>query len=126
MDLVTFGEAMVRLTPPGFQRLEQARSLDVYVGGAELNVAVGAARLGLASRWVSRLTENALGRMIAGRAREQGVDVSVEWTPEDRTGVYFVELGASPRAATVLYDRAGSAMSKVVPGAIDWTGPRAF
>lgn len=125
-EVVTFGEAMVRLTPPGHQRLEQARTVDVYVGGAELNVAVGATRLGLASRWVSRLTENALGRMIAGRAREQGVDVSVEWTPADRAGVYFVELGSSPRAATVLYDRAGSAMSKVAPGAIDWTGPRAF
>ena len=120
MDVVTFGEAMVRYTPPGFQRLEQARSLDVYVGGAELNVAAGAARLGLATRWVSRLTDNALGRMIAGRAREQGVDVATEWTRDDRVGAYFVELGASPRAATVLYDRAGSAMSRVAPGVIDW------
>src|SRR5207248_6705440 len=54
MDLVTFGEAMVRLTPANFQRLEQATSFDVYVGGGELNVAVAAARLGVAARWVSR------------------------------------------------------------------------
>jgi sugar/nucleoside kinase (ribokinase family) len=67
MDLVTFGEAMVRLSPPGFQRLEQARSLDVHVGGGELNVAVGVTRLGLGARWVSRLPENPLGRMIACR-----------------------------------------------------------
>jgi hypothetical protein len=82
MDLVTFGEAMVRLTPPAFQRLEQAHSFDAYVGGGELNVAVGAARLGVASRWVSRLPDNALGRMIASRAREllripEGVPFSV-------------------------------------------------
>ena len=120
MDLVTFGEAMVRLTPANFQRLEQAHSLDVYVGGGELNVAVAAARLGISSRWVSRLPENALGRMIANAAREQGVDARIDWTPDDRAGLYFAELGAAPRASSVLYDRTGSAMSRVTPGSIDW------
>jgi 2-dehydro-3-deoxygluconokinase len=120
MDLVTFGEAMVRLTPPGSQRLEQARSFDAHVGGGELNVAVAAARLGAASRWVSRLPDNPLGHMVANRAREQGVDVHVEWTTGDRAGLYFVELGAAPRASSVLYDRAASAMSRVAPGTIDW------
>ena len=120
MDLVTFGEAMVRLTPPAFQRLEQAHSFDAYVGGGELNVAVAAARLGVGSRWVSRLPENALGHMIANRAREQGVDVHVDWTADDRAGLYFAELGAAPRASSVLYDRAQSAISKVKPGSIDW------
>lgn len=119
MDLVTFGEAMVRLTPPEYQRLEQARSFDVYVGGGELNVAVAAARLGVTPRWVSRLPENALGRMIANRAREQGVDAQIEWTA-DRAGLYFAELGAAPRASSVLYDRAESAIARVAPGSIDW------
>jgi 2-dehydro-3-deoxygluconokinase len=130
MDLVTFGEAMVRLTPPAFHRLEQTHSFDAYVGGGELNVAVAAARLGVASRWVSRLPENALGRMIANRAREQGVDVRVEWTPDDRAGLYFAELGAAPRASSVLYDRAASAISRIAPGSVDWpsvfTGARWF
>ncbi len=120
MDLVTFGEAMVRLTPPSSQRIEQARSFDAYVGGGELNVAVAAARLGVSSRWVSRLPENALGRMIANRAREQGVDVSVEWTTGDRAGVYYAELGAAPRASSVLYDRAASSISRIAPGTVDW------
>ena len=120
MDLVTFGEAMVRLTPPAFQRLEQARSFDAYVGGGELNVAVAAARLGAQSRWVSRLPDNALGHMIANRAREQGVDVHIEWAADDRAGLYFAELGAAPRASSVLYDRAASAISRVAPGSIDW------
>jgi 2-dehydro-3-deoxygluconokinase len=120
MDLVTFGEAMVRLTPPNSRRIEQATSFDVYVGGGELNTAVAAARLGVASRWVSCLTENPLGRMIANRAREQGVDLQIQWTPDDRAGLYFAELGASPRASSVLYDRAHSAISKAAPGMIDW------
>jgi 2-dehydro-3-deoxygluconokinase len=120
MDLVTFGEAMVRLTPPAFQRLDQAHSFDVHVGGGELNVAVAAARLGVTSRWVSRLPDNPLGRMIANRGREQGVDVDVEWTADDRAGLYFAELGAAPRASSVLYDRAGSAISRIKPGSIDW------
>ena len=120
MDLVTFGEAMVRLTPPAFQRIEQASSFDAHVGGSELNVAVLAARLGVTSRWVSRLPDNALGRMIGARAREQGVDAHVEWTADARAGLYFVELDAGSRARNVLYDRAGSAISKVAPGSIDW------
>ena len=120
MDLVTFGEAMVRLTPPAFQRIEQASSFDVHVGGSELNVAVLAARLGVTSRWVSRLPDNALGRMIEARAREQGVDAHVEWTADARAGLYFAELDAGSRARNVLYDRAGSAISMVTPGTIDW------
>src|SRR5262245_55605311 len=64
-EVVTFGEAMIRLSPPNFRRLEQARSLDVQVGGAELNTAVALARLGRSAAWVSRLTNNPLGRLIA-------------------------------------------------------------
>ncbi len=120
-DLVTFGETMIRLSPPHFQRLEQAVTLDVQVGGAELNVAVTAQRLGLNAVCVTRLARNALGRMIANRAREHGVDTShIVWTDEDRVGLYFVEFGASPRASSVLYDRRGSAMANIRLGEVDW------
>src|SRR5256714_396527 len=119
MDLVTFGEAMIRFSPAASQRLEQASTLAATVGGSELNVAVLAARLGVASRWVSRLPDNALGRMIADQAREQGVDAHVEWTADGRVGLYFVEIGGA-RISSVLYDRAGSAISRVPPGSIDW------
>lgn len=123
MDVVSFGETMVRLSPPDFMRLEQTRQLDVNVGGSEMNVAVGASRLGLESRWVSRLPNNALGRMIRNKAREQGVDTSyILWSDADRAGLYFVEYGASPRSSSVLYDRANSAISKVKPGEVDWAG----
>jgi 2-dehydro-3-deoxygluconokinase len=120
-DVITFGEAMVRLSPPNFRRLEQARSLDVQVGGAELNTAVGLARLGRTAAWVSRLTDNALGRLIANHAREAGVSTEhVVWTDEDRVGVYFLEFGAAPRASSVLYDRKGSAIAAIRPGMVPW------
>src|ERR671931_1472913 len=120
-EIVTFGEAMIRLAPPGFRRLEQARSLDVQVGGAELNTAVGLARLGRSAAWVSRMTRNPLGRLVANRAREAGVGTEhILWTDEDRVGVYFLEFGAAPRASSVLYDRKGAAVANVRPGMIDW------
>lgn len=120
-DVITFGEAMVRLSPPDFQRLEQTTTLDVKIGGGEYNVAVGVARLGLSSAFVSRLTDNPLGRMIANKCREHGVDTShIVWTKQDRAGLYFVEFGAKPRASSVLYDRKESAVSKIQPGEVDW------
>jgi 2-dehydro-3-deoxygluconokinase len=120
-DVVTFGEAMVRLSPPNFRRLEQARSLDVQVGGAELNTAVGLARLGRTAAWVSRLTDNALGRLVANHAREAGVSTEhIVWTDEDRVGLYFLEFGAAPRASSVHYDRKGAAIAGIRPGMVPW------
>jgi 2-dehydro-3-deoxygluconokinase len=120
-DIVTLGEAMIRLSPPDFHRLEQSSSFDVKVGGGEFNVAVGVARLGLSSTWVSKLPENPLGRMVRNKAREQGVDTShIVWSKSDRVGIYFLEFGANPRASSVLYDRAGSAVSTMSPGEVDW------
>ena len=130
-DVVTFGEAMVRLSPPNFQRLEQTKSFDVNPGGAELNVAVGVTRFGLKSAWVSKLPKNGLGYLIRNRAQEFGVDCShIVWSDKGRAGIYFVEFGSSPRASSVLYDRAGSAISMIQPGEVDWakvfTGSKHF
>src|SRR5438067_1392537 len=112
---------MLRLSPPNFLRLEQAQSLDVRVGGAELNTAVGLARLGRSSAWVSRLPANPLGRLVANRAREAGVSTEyVVWSDGDRLGLYFVEFGAAPRPSSVLYDRKGAAVSAIWPGLVDW------
>src|SRR5258708_18184838 len=118
----TVGQAMVRLSPTNFWRLEQAQSLDLRVGGAELNTAVGLARLGRSSAWVSRLTDNPIGRLIVNRAREAGVSTRhVHFTDQDRVGVYFLELGAAPRPSAIVYDRADSAMARIQPGTIDWS-----
>lgn len=119
-DVVTLGEAMLRFSLPHYDKLEQANRFDVRVGGGELNVAVGVARLGLTSAWASKLPDNPLGRLVRNKAREQGVDVSnIVWAG-DRVGIYFLEFGATPRASSVLYDRANSAISTLAPGEIDW------
>lgn len=119
--LVTFGEAMIRLAPPHFERLEQANSLDVRVGGSEMNVAVVAQRMGVESSFVTRLPENSLGRLVRNKVREQGVDTAhIAWSDASRCGLYFVEFGAQPRASSVLYDRKYSAVSEVRSGDFNW------
>jgi 2-dehydro-3-deoxygluconokinase len=130
-DLVTFGEAMIRLSPPGQRRLEQTTSLELTVGGAELNVAAGVSRLGLTTAWVSCLPDNPLGRIVRNKASEFGVDVSnVAWDKGGRMGLYFVEYGASPRPSSVLYDRSGSSIAELRDVTFDWAailkGGRAF
>mgnify|MGYP000330227009 CR=1 FL=1 len=120
-DVVAFGEGLVRLSPAHFQRLEQAGRVDLHIGGAELNVAVGVSRLGLRTAWVSKLPDNPLGRMIRNKAREQGVVTDhICWSEEGRAGLYFLELGATPRPTSVTYDRTGSAFCSLKPGEIDW------
>lgn len=126
VDLVTFGEAMVRLTSPDHMRLEQSRSLEVSAGGAEWNVAVNVARLGHKTAWVSGLVDNWSGRLIVNEARSHGVDTSrVVWEKFDgiglvRNGFYHLEVGAGPRASSVTYDRGHSAVSRLASDRIDW------
>lgn len=129
-EVLGLGEVMIRLTPPGALRLEQTATLDLDVGGAELNTLVGLSRLGVATAWLSKLPDTPLGRLIASRARAAGVDTGpVIWTPEGRAGLYFVEQGAAPRAGQVLYDRRDSAISTLGPEEIDparFAGARLF
>ena len=118
LDVVTFGETMWRLSPPGHARLEEAVSLDVRIGGAESNTAVALTRLGLRAAWWSKLPANPLGRRIENEIRRWGVDTSgVLWeeAPSARAGVYFLDFGAAPRGIDVYYDRAGSAASTIAP-----------
>ena len=122
--VVTFGEAMIRLTPPRNERLERTISLDLTIGGAELNTAVTIACLGVPATWVSVLPENGLGRAIARQARANGVDTShVKWVDESqgRAGTYYLEEGADPRPSSVLYDRANSAIARMSPETFDWS-----
>ncbi|MDQ4045674.1 MAG: sugar kinase, partial [Chloroflexota bacterium] len=97
--------------------------LDVTVGGAELNTAVGLVCLGRRASWVSALPANGIGRMIARHARAAGVDISgIHWVDErqGRAGVYFLEEGVDPRPSAITYDRKDTAIAKVTPGTFDW------
>ncbi|MCO5222010.1 MAG: sugar kinase [Thermomicrobiales bacterium] len=121
--VVTFGEGMIRLTPPRNERLERTISLDLSPGGAELNTAVTLACLGVDATWVSRLPDNGAGRYLARQSRAHGVDIShVSWVDEDegRMGLYFLEEGTDPRPSSVLYDRQNSAFARLKPGEFDW------
>jgi 2-dehydro-3-deoxygluconokinase len=125
LDVVTLGEAMLRLSAAPGETLEAAPALEPRAAGAEANVAVTLARMGFRAAWISRLVDDPLGRRIAGEIRRHGVDVSaVVWTREGRTGLYFLEHGAAPRGATVYYDRAASAFAAITPEEIDWTFAR--
>lgn len=112
-DLITFGETMLRLSPPRGQRLEAVTEFDVAVGGAESNVAVVASRFGHDVRWLSRLPDSPLGRRVAGELQRHGVDPAVDWTPSGRLGTYYLEHGADPRGTDVVYDRDRSAFAAV-------------
>ncbi|HWD60804.1 MAG TPA: sugar kinase [Stellaceae bacterium] len=119
-DFLTLGETLIRLSPPGVQRLDQARLFEVGVGGSELNVACLLARLGRRAAWVSRLPEGPLGRIVDGEARRHGVDMSlVKWV-EARQGLMFFEAGPPPRNARVIYDRKNSAAAGMALGDADW------
>jgi 2-dehydro-3-deoxygluconokinase len=120
-EIVTVGEAMLRLWVPEGERLETAPSFHVTVAGAEANVAMAAARMGVRAAWLSALPDNALGRRAAREVAQHGVDVShVRWTDTGRMGLYFVELSVSPRPISVLYDREHSAAASLAAPQIAW------
>lgn len=104
-DLATFGEGLVRLSPPDDTPLAQADTYDAYVGGAANNVAVAAASLGLEAAWLSKLAAVPQARHVAGELRRHGVDPAVVWTQEGRQGTYYLESGDEPRGSRVVYDR---------------------
>ncbi len=113
-DVVTLGEAMLRLSVPAGDHLESTGALDVHVAGAEANTALALAQIGRSVAWVSALPDSPLGRRVARDLRAGGVDVShVRWVPDARMGVYFVELSSPPRPVSVVYDRAGTAAANM-------------
>jgi 2-dehydro-3-deoxygluconokinase len=119
--VVTFGELMLRLSPPGFERLFQSPVLSATFGGGEANVAVSLAHFGLDSRWISRVPRNAVGDAALRALRGEGVHVDGVLRGGERLGIYFAETGASQRGGSVVYDRAGSAIADLRPGMLDWS-----
>lgn len=113
-DFATLGENMLRLSPPDHQRIAQATTLDMKMGGAESNVAIALARLGYQTTWLSRLPDNPLGQRMVSELNAHNVDTSgVRMVPNERLGTYYIEFGAPPRPNRVIYDRANSATSRM-------------
>jgi 2-dehydro-3-deoxygluconokinase len=118
--VVTFGEIMLRLAPPGFLRFSQANQFDAIYGGGESNVAVSLANYGVPVDFVTRLPDNDIGQCAMMEMRKRGVGVDKIVYGGDRLGIYFLETGAVSRGSKVVYDRAHSAMSEISAGMIDW------
>ena len=114
-DIVTVGEALLRLSPPQGDRLVTASEFDAYVGGAEANAAVAAASVGAEAAWLSRLPDSPLGRRVVRELHAHGVRTGVTWVPDGRLGSYYLERGTEPRGSEVHYDRAGSTAAEMTP-----------
>jgi 2-dehydro-3-deoxygluconokinase len=115
-DVVTLGETMMRLSPPGLLRIEQTNVFEIEIGGTESNMAVAMSRLGLKVAWISRLPTNALGRRLSRILSANEVDVShVVWADNERLGTFFIEFGEGSRPTSLIYDRADSAMARMQP-----------
>ena len=119
-NIATFGEIMLRLSPPGKELLFQSPELRAVFGGGEANVAVSLAVWGHRSRWISVVPANPVGDAALRELRRYGVDVGAVVRGGRRLGIYFAETGANERPSQVLYDREGSAIAEAGPGAIDW------
>jgi 2-dehydro-3-deoxygluconokinase len=115
MTVLTLGELLLRLSPPGHQRFVQARRFEAEYGGSEANVAVALAQWGIGSVFATKLPDNALGQAAANHLRRYGVDITPMVWGGDRLGTYFLETGAAQRGSSVIYDRAESAMTTLTP-----------
>ncbi len=122
--IVSFGEIMLRLKSPGFERLFQSPVLEATFGGGEANVAVSLANFGLDAAFVTVLPNNAIADACVAELRKFGVDTSLIARGAGRMGIYYLENGANQRPSTVVYDRAHSALALAKPDSIDW--PSAF
>lgn len=118
--VVTFGEIMLRLAPPGHLRFAQARVLDATYAGAEANVAIALSSLGMPAVFVTRLPSNDLGDACLNYLRQFGVGTEKIVRGGKRLGIYFVEMGAVYRGNKVIYDREDSAFATIEPGEFDW------
>lgn len=118
--VVTFGEIMLRLQTPMYQRFIQAQSFDATFGGGEANVAVSLANYGIDAYFVTKLPKNPIADACIAELRKLNVNTSYIARGGERMGIYFVEKGASQRPSNVVYDRAYSAISQVGDDDFNW------
>jgi len=118
--VVTFGEIMLRLSPPGYLRFSQTNSFDIVYGGGESNVAVSLANYGIPVEFVTRIPKSEIGECALMELRKRGVGTSHIVLGGERLGIYFMETGAVNRSSNVVYDRTNSAMAELKSGMINW------
>jgi len=117
---ITFGEIMLRLKTPDYEKFFQSPLLEATFGGGEANVAVGLARFGLEVAYISVIPDNPIGNACIRELKKHNVNTSFIPRKGDRLGIYFLEVGANQRPSKVVYDRSHSAIAETEPGEIDW------
>jgi 2-dehydro-3-deoxygluconokinase len=117
---ITFGEIMLRLKSPNHERFFQSPLLEATFGGGEANVAVGLARFGLNTAYVSVIPDNSIGDACLGELKRHNVNTTLIVRKGERLGVYFLEAGANQRPSKIVYDRSHSAIAEARAGDIDW------
>jgi 2-dehydro-3-deoxygluconokinase len=117
---ISFGEVMMRLSPPGKKKIIQTDQLDILFSGAEANVSVALAHWGMRSAHVTQFPANALGEAANAHLRKVGVSTKHVRFGEGRLGLYFVEQGAMNRATAITYDRLPSAFSQINKNSFNW------
>ena len=118
--VVTFGEVMLRLTAPNFQRFSQTNEFIATYGGSEANVAISLVNFGIPTEFVTRLPENAMAQACVNSLQAYGLGTDGIIYGGKRMGLYFLESGAAFRNSNVVYDREGSSFATLRPGMIDW------
>lgn len=118
--VITFGEIMLRLSTPGFERFIQAKSFNASFGGGEANVAVSLANYGINAEFITRLPNNEIANSCIAELNKYGVETKNIIRGGERLGIYFLESGAVARPSKVIYDRANSSISTIDPDSIDW------
>jgi len=118
--VITFGEVMMRLSPPGYSKFSQATSFDLVYGGGEANVAISLAYLGMKAAHVTRFPDNALGKAATQFLRKHWLSSEHIFYGGNMIGKYFLEKGAVHRSSEVIYEREGSSFSLIEPSMIDW------
>ncbi len=118
--IVSFGEIMMRLNPPGYLRFCQTAAFEATYAGGEANAAVSLANYGHESAYVSKVPAHEIGQNAVNELRRYGVDTSLMVRGGERLGIYFVEKGASQRGSKVIYDRAHSAIAEAKRSDFDW------
>lgn len=118
--IVTFGEVIMRLSPPGFNKMKQSNTLEFFFGGTEMNVAGSLAQFGLSVQHVSNVSDDFVGDAAIGCMKGYGIDTQHITKVSHPLGLYFMEVGSGLRASQITYNRLHGAFAHIVPQQVNW------
>jgi len=119
-QIVTFGEVLMRLSPPGNRKFIQSNRLEFYFGGTELNVGISIANFGGRVKHISCISDDFIGNTAISYLNKFNVDTSSIVRSSRPLGVYFLEVGAVMRPSAISYNRSHSSFSEIEVSMVDW------